>query len=1181
MLKVLEPCLPCYYSCSVLNCDPLCNADVNEVKTFTLNGIDLPPKQLVTNSTGHSYYEVNTYYLTVRATLGSGAEVTASSDGFYIDDTPPVFDLDIMEGDFYVDVNQGPLTPVRFSSSNSTIKAFWSCEDTESEIIEYLWAIGTSPGSEDVQLFTSTGKTASGTNSSFEGLLTHESVFYVSVICKNGAGNQARFNDTKGLTILLLSPNASAVATSVAGSADFPQPVVPADAKIGTDPTSLGFSFTILDDESVDRYDMCLGSSENLDDIFPCTWVGYNESGEVKIMDGAIYVNGKVLSRLSEVKAFDPNQTDADRAAPENNVFRMEPGRTVFLTMRVCNKAVLCSNKSLGTLTMASQGAVFKKSEGGAAIDAIVQIPDGGGRKRRTAQSVEILTPRLADGQALLVEPLTEQEMNTTFGSASSTNFQPYIVNPSTTTDLTERLLYKRIKGYSYSFTVVPVGHLSMPGPMSISFSDSIGPVKTGLRNMLLHLNPGQQKWEITSRLCTELDTALREVWDNQTSTMTVKVCDTWRDPNAAPTPIVTVVELTTPSTNSTGNDTSVNDTDFSNDRRRRAVDSGEYYHSETQFIVATVDAEVYNSPPELNVSAYVTMQEDQGTLVYQLVSVDEEGDPAYYRLDNTSTISLGTANISESGLLMFTPCSGCFGNTSIDIEIYELQTDPDIPPASSIATIYVNITEINDPPVAFLARDGVYLLENDVTEPVALVIEQMTDIYWLIGAYDQEGDQITMYMEHPTTGNITIQSNTTTTPNFTHCANTSLISGDRATLMPCDSRFTTFPLSADQMSWLIISFSYMSETYGNDTFKIYFKDSRNALSYTVTVKLLIASSACISDGNCDNLVKDKSPVSYFPIPYAGSPDYPMDGDDTTCFITYKSPTSYFIINMEKRQSVDAISLVFRPQHAYRFTPFTLYLSNTANYQDGTICYEYTDQSKLPKEADIYSCVGSGQYVIMRVDRSGVIPPNWRPDDPYASMSLCEISVSSPSGGGYSARANLAVAEGVKAPYVSLARYIGSPVLITDEDVDTCYITYSTKQSAELVLNLGSSQAIKRVRIVFRPFHSYCLAPFWLYLSYTASLTYTYGVTFIIVDSYRLAPFWLYLSNTPNYPEGNLCYKWEDTNTIPAQDGTYACEGTAQYVILRVDRSGSLPQAWRNDDPRTSLSLCEFEVLNY
>ena len=70
----------------------------------------------------------------MNAILGSGSNITASSDGFYIDDTPPVFDADVMQGDFYIDVNQGASTPVRFSSSNSTIKAFWTCGDEESEI---------------------------------------------------------------------------------------------------------------------------------------------------------------------------------------------------------------------------------------------------------------------------------------------------------------------------------------------------------------------------------------------------------------------------------------------------------------------------------------------------------------------------------------------------------------------------------------------------------------------------------------------------------------------------------------------------------------------------------------------------------------------------------------------------------------------------------------------------------------------------------------------------------------------------------------------------------------------------------------------------------------------------------------------------------------------------------------
>jgi hypothetical protein len=37
--------------------------------------------------------------------------------------------------------------------------------------------------------------------------------------------------------------------------------------------------------------DICIGSSENHDDIFPCTWVSVNMSGTVMIKEGAIYMN--------------------------------------------------------------------------------------------------------------------------------------------------------------------------------------------------------------------------------------------------------------------------------------------------------------------------------------------------------------------------------------------------------------------------------------------------------------------------------------------------------------------------------------------------------------------------------------------------------------------------------------------------------------------------------------------------------------------------------------------------------------------------------------------------------------------------------------------------------------------------------------------------------------------------
>jgi hypothetical protein len=67
----------------------------------------------------------------VKAVLGSGGEVIASSNGFYIDITPPVFDEQVM---MYIDVRQGEFTPSDFQGSNNTIKALWLCNDDKSEI---------------------------------------------------------------------------------------------------------------------------------------------------------------------------------------------------------------------------------------------------------------------------------------------------------------------------------------------------------------------------------------------------------------------------------------------------------------------------------------------------------------------------------------------------------------------------------------------------------------------------------------------------------------------------------------------------------------------------------------------------------------------------------------------------------------------------------------------------------------------------------------------------------------------------------------------------------------------------------------------------------------------------------------------------------------------------------------
>ena len=70
----------------------------------------------------------------MKAVLSSGSSASSSSYVFYVDNTPPIFDLSEMTP-MYVDIVQGELTPVRFQSSNSTIKAFWRCYDEESVIV--------------------------------------------------------------------------------------------------------------------------------------------------------------------------------------------------------------------------------------------------------------------------------------------------------------------------------------------------------------------------------------------------------------------------------------------------------------------------------------------------------------------------------------------------------------------------------------------------------------------------------------------------------------------------------------------------------------------------------------------------------------------------------------------------------------------------------------------------------------------------------------------------------------------------------------------------------------------------------------------------------------------------------------------------------------------------------------
>lgn len=64
--------------------------------------------------------------------------------------------------------------------------------------------------------------------------------------------------------------------------------------------------------------------------------------------------------------------------------------------------------------------------------------------------------------------------------------------------------LFFRFYGQTFAFSLVSLGNTPMPGPLTISYSDSIGQPSTGNRTMLLHWNPSKLLYNMLNVKLTE-----------------------------------------------------------------------------------------------------------------------------------------------------------------------------------------------------------------------------------------------------------------------------------------------------------------------------------------------------------------------------------------------------------------------------------------------------------------------------------------------------------------------------------------------------------------------------------------------------------------------------------------------------------------------------------------------------
>ncbi|KAL5015119.1 hypothetical protein ScPMuIL_009389 [Solemya velum] len=830
--KVLGPCQPCLDECSSYSCDFTCQAMSPTLQYIQLEDLNL-------NATNPNSNDTTAYYLTVKAVLGSGASVTASSDGFYIDLTPPTFDWDVM---MYIDVTQAAFKPTDYQASNSTIKALWNCEDPESEITEYLWAIGITEGGEELQPFQSTGTFPTGLNDTFTGILEHNGTYFVSVICINGAGLSKQFNFTKGVTAQLEPPLADDVTAAVVGAEKFDVEVFPKNAMKSKNPSSIGASWTVGEDEFLRRYEVCVGSSEaHLEDIFQCTWVGYNVSGYMEIKNGNLLINGTVIHRLSELKPPDFNTTTNDTKLDENNVFLMEVGRTLFIKMKLCNEADLCLIREVADVVITGDQTAMATSENGTKVDVTVNLPDGADRRKRATHSLTVETPDgLLPGQSIMVNVLTRAELEADYRSDASTEFTPYIVNPALTLDLTDRWLTNRIHSAFDFFTVVSVGQLEVPGPLVMRFPSYTSKSSQTDVNIttLVHWNPVAGRWEQSSKSCEYEEET--EVWDREQGVVTVKVCDTWTSvPVAVAEPLTRRRRATPDSTTTT--------------EVPRPTEA--YFSAETQFGLAIISESIPNTPPVLVSQTNVTINEEEA-FSYQLIADDNEGDPVMFSLDAGYTgAELGELSLSGDGLLVYTPYLDLFGEENVPIILTD--NPEEIPPATSRVTITITVEDVTDVPVIFLTSMGQSILLADPTEPVNIYIEQQSDVQpnpagyaMLLGAYDVDiPDSLTVVMEGPYNGTWQIGTEDTSIPETDNCPAIKTSSS-----FPCGELQLPHPPST--LTWKYVSLRYdqVHAYYGVDTVKMYIEDSKGGVSDVLTVNFVVMEFPCQNDGSCSSL---------------------------------------------------------------------------------------------------------------------------------------------------------------------------------------------------------------------------------------------------------------------------------------------------------------------------------------
>ena len=259
------------------------------------------------------------------------------------------------------------------------------------------------------------------------------------------------------------------------------------------------------------------------------------------------------------------------------------------------------------------------------------------------------------------------------------------------------------------------------------------------------------------------------------------------------------------------------------------------------EYIVASTNKTVANSPPVITSAMTVNIDEDMG-FEYTIRAEDPEGDRLVFLLNTTAPKPRGKVTLSIDGKLSYTPCVNCYGEDRIHFTVREKTIDDVAQPLSVEGILIVEIRGTNDVPRLHMFKDG-----RDIVPPssrVEVTLEENSgdnsaykDLVFILAADDVDyTDVLNMAFEAPRHGNLTVYNKVKKVEvTQQDCSRswetrrhlwdklvdelTGSVAIQKVSLPnPCGSDFVS-----SHFAWVITAFRYtpFEQYYGEDTIKV------------------------------------------------------------------------------------------------------------------------------------------------------------------------------------------------------------------------------------------------------------------------------------------------------------------------------------------------------------------------